>query len=142
MLLMFSEPVLFHFVIKRLPSNPQLRGNSRKVTTHFSSVWRIICFSISSGWIRAFPVLRFCVVTGTIRQRNVPSQIITAFSMACSSSRILPNQGCSVSFSRAELSRRKAGFPYCLQKRVMKRSASGIISSGRSRSAEFQDEWY
>ena len=51
-------------------------------------------------------------------ERNAPSQMITAFSMACSSSRMLPDQGCSISFSRAALSRRKAGFPYCLQRCV------------------------
>ena len=42
-------------------------------------------------------------------------------------------QGWSVSFSQAPSVRRTGGLSYCLQKRAMKSSARGMMSSGRSR---------
>ena len=41
--------------------------------------------------------------------------------------------GWSVSFSQAPSVRRTGGLSYCLQKRAMKSSARGMMSSGRSR---------
>ena len=64
---------------------------------------------------------------------SLPSQMMTAFSMACSSSRIFPYQGWAFSFVQAASESRSRALSYCLQKRAMKRSASGRMSSGRSR---------
>ena len=113
---------------------PSCEATAERLPPHLSSVRRIICFSMSSRVDTGISGVSFLRCSwNNPADRNAPSQMITAFSMACSSSRILPYQGWSVSFSQAPSVSLTGGLSYCLQKRAMKSSARGMMSSGRSR---------
>ena len=113
---------------------PNWLATSDKFPLYLSIAFLIILYSISSRVVASFATGSFFArgKSKSLPSNTLPSAIITAFSIVCSSSRIFPNQGCAFSFSLASGLRRMAAFPYILAYLERNISVRGTMSSGRS----------
>ena len=82
---------------------------ARRIASHSVASKVCVCWltCIDDGCIKAFSSI--CSGFSTL-----PSAIITAFSMMCCNSRILPNQGCDCNFFAASVEIVSNPRPYCI----------------------------
>ncbi len=107
-----------------------------QVSKAFCIIFRSISSRVAASVPASLPVREVSVRLGNWNSSvgsSLPSQIKTAFSIACYSSGIFTYQGCVLNLVQAAPESRNNALSYCLQKRVIKRSARGRMSSGRSR---------